>query len=212
MTEDWRVTATLDEEGLVGRLLDRLRRHEVEDAVVARLGGRVVVTTGPSHVFVYSDSPEAAREAEHLLREVSAAHGITADVAVHRWHPLEEQWEDAIVPLPQTEEERDVERRRLEEQETEQSQRTGLAEWEVRVELESHDAAAELADKLAEEGLEPVRRWTYLVVGANNRSDAKALAERLEEEAPPGSTITVEGGPAMAREGTAGTLFAAWFD
>jgi hypothetical protein len=212
MAEDWRVTATLHEDGLVERLLDRIRRHEVEDAVVARLGRRVVVTTGPSQVFVYSDSAEAACEAERLLHEVCAAHGIAAEVAVHRWHPLEEEWEDADAPLPQTEVERDAERERFEQRESEQSQRTGLAEWEVRVELDSHDDAAELADRLAAEGLQPVRRWTYVVVGATNEAEARELARRLEDEAPSDSTITVEAGPAMAREGTAGTRFAAWFD
>lgn len=211
MADDWRVTAALHEEGLVERLLDRLRRHEVEDNVVARLGGRVVVSTGPSHVFVYADSELAAREAERILRELSKAHELAADVAVHRWHPLEERWEDASVPLPHSEAERQAEHERRAEDETAESQRTGLAEWEVRIELESHDDAATLADRLGEEGMKPVRRWQYVVVGANNEDEAKKLAERLRREAPARSTVSVEAGPAMAREGTAGTLFAAWF-
>src|SRR5205085_3839036 len=101
MADDWRVTATLHEEGLVEKLLDRLRRHDVEDEVVARLGGRVAVSTGPGAVFVYADSEGAAREAERLLREVSGA-----AVTVERWHPIEERWEDPRTPLPQTEAER----------------------------------------------------------------------------------------------------------
>jgi hypothetical protein len=211
MADDWRVTATLREEGLVEHLLDRLRRHEVEDNVVARLGGRVAVSTGHSHVFVYADGETAAREAERLLRELCDAQELEADFDVHRWHPLEERWEDASVPLPQTEAERHAEHRRREESETDKSQQTGLAEWEVRVELDSHEEAARLADALRADGLKPVRRWTYLVVGANNEDEAKELAGRFRAEAPANSTITVEPGPAMDREGTAGTRFAAWF-
>jgi hypothetical protein len=212
MADDWRVTATLHEEGLVGHLLDGLRRHRVEDAVIDRLGGRVAVSSGSSQVFVYADSECAAREAERVLREVCNAQDVSADVAVDRWHPLAERWEDASVPLPQSEAERQAERKRFEQAETEQSQRTGLAEWEVRVELDSHDAAVALADELEAEGGRPVRRWTYVVVGANNEAEAEKIAARLRGEAPAGSTITVEPGPAMEREGTAGTRFAAWFD
>jgi hypothetical protein len=69
-----------------------------------------------------------------------------------------------------------------------------------------------VADRLEREGLRPVRRWTYVVVGANNEGEAHELAERLRREAPTATSVSVEAGPAMAREGTAGTLFAAWFD
>jgi hypothetical protein len=204
MADDWRVTATLREEGLVERLLDRLHRHDVEDEVVARLGGRVVVTTGPRTVFVYADGETAAREAERLLRGLDVT-----EVAVERWHAVEERWEDPSVTLSPSQE-----HQRRQEQETAESQRTNLAEWEVRLELETHREATDLADRLAGEGLEPVRRWKYLVVGANNEDEANELAKRLRREAP-NAAVTVETGPAMAREGTAagsaGTLFAAWF-
>jgi hypothetical protein len=211
MADDWRVTATLHEEGLVEQLRDRLHRHEVGDEVVARLGGRVAVTTGDSHIFIYTDGEAAAREAERVVQELCREHDLEADVALHRWHPLEERWEDASVPLPQTEAARQAEYERLQQDEAEESQQTGLAEWEVRVELESHDQAAAMADRLEAEGMNPVRRWKYVVVGANNEEEARALAERLRGEAPAGSTIHVEAGPAMVVEGTAGTRFAAWF-
>jgi hypothetical protein len=211
MADDWRVTATLHEEGLVEQLLDRLHRHEIGDEVIERLGGRVAVSTGPSRVFVYTDSEGAAREAERILRDLRAAHDLDTDLAVQRWHPVEERWEDAAVPLPQTEVEQQAEHERLQQDEAEDSQQTGLAEWEVRIELDSHHDAGEMADRLEAEGMDPVRRWKYVVVGANNEDEARALAERLRGEAPAGSTINVEAGPGMTVEGTAGTLFAAWF-
>src|SRR5205809_6581458 len=92
MADDWRVKVTLHEEGLLEHLLDGLRRHEVEHEVAKRLGGRVAVSTGPSHLFVYADSDGAAREAERILRELCATHELEADVAVHHWHPIEERW------------------------------------------------------------------------------------------------------------------------
>jgi hypothetical protein len=44
------------------------------------------------------------------------------------------------------------------------------------------------------EGFSVVRRWTYLIVGANSEDDATALAERIETEAPPGARVQVEPG------------------
>jgi hypothetical protein len=211
MADDWRVTATLREEGLVEHLLDRLRRHDVGDEVVERLGGRVAVSTGPSHVFVYADSEGAAREAERILRELCDTHGLDADLTVHRWHPVEERWEEADVLLPQTEAERQAEHARLQQDEAEESQRTRLAEWEVRIELDSHHEATALAERLEAQGMNPVRRWKYVVVGANNEDEARELADRLRSDVPAGSTIRVEAGPAMVRDGTAGTRFAARF-
>ena len=57
----------------------------------------------------------------------------------------------------------------------------------------SHRDTVKLAEQLEAEGLRCVRRWHYLLLGANDEDDANALAERLRREAPEGSTITVEG-------------------
>jgi hypothetical protein len=211
MADDWRVTATLHQPSHAEQLVDRLQRHRVGDEVVARLGGRVAVSSGDSQVFIYADSEGAAYEATRIVQELSRAHGLEAGLELHRWHPLEESWEDADVPLPRTEAEREAEHERLQEDETEQSQHTGLAEWEVRIELDSHHQTTELADKLAAEGMEPARRWRYLVVGANNEDDARALADRLRGDVPAGAKVTVEPGPGMLKDSTAGTRFAAWF-
>src|SRR4029450_1373677 len=78
MADDWRVTATLHDPDFVDRLLQRLRRHELEEGGVERLGGGGAVSTGPTHVFVYADSEGAARQAERVLRDVCAAHGFEA--------------------------------------------------------------------------------------------------------------------------------------
>ena len=91
------------------------------------------------------------------------------------------------MPLPQTGEEIAVEHERQEEQEAEESRTLGYAEWEVRVDLPTHKDAVELAERLEAAGITPlVRRWKYLLIGTATDDDARALAERIRAEAPPG--------------------------
>lgn len=210
MADDWRITVTLHEEGLAERLFTWLPEHGVEDDVRERLGDRVAVSTGEGHVFLYADTREVAREAERVVREVLAARELEADISLDRWHPLAEQWEDESSPLPRTEEEREAERDEAEAAETAESQATGVARWEVRVELQSHRDAVDLADRLSEEGLPVVRRWTYLLVGANNEEDADELAARLKSVVPAGATVHVEPGGGVVWEVLPSNPFAAF--
>ena len=71
---------------------------------------------------------------------------------------------------------------------------SGHAEWEVRVELPDHDATDRLADLLEEQDVAVVRRARYVLVGAVNEDQARALAERIRREAPEGARIEVEPG------------------
>ena len=121
-----------------------------------------------------------------------AGHGIAAESAVHRWHPLEEGWEDPDVPMPQTRAERQAEHQRLVDAETAESVAAGVPQWDVRVELGSHRQAVTLAHKLESEGRGVVRRWKFLIVGASNDDDARALAEHIRQEAPADAEVTAE--------------------
>ncbi|HEV2075477.1 MAG TPA: hypothetical protein VGR10_04515, partial [Thermoleophilaceae bacterium] len=56
---------------------------------------------GP-RLFLYAGVERAAREAERVVRELIEADELTAEVALTRWHPHEEAWRDASVPLPRT--------------------------------------------------------------------------------------------------------------
>jgi hypothetical protein len=208
VAEDWRVTATLHEDGAASRALRALHEHEVEAEVRERLGNRIAVSGEGTRVFLYANTRHAAQGAENVLGEAFSQRGLSADWALERWHPLEERWEDAALALPRTAEERRIEHQRLEEQETEDSQRTGLAEWEVRVELPSHHDAVQLADRLASEGYPVVRRWKYLLVGANDQDDADGLARTIGAEAPPGTTLHVEPGGGVAWEAMPANPFA----
>ena len=198
MADDWRLTATLSDED-ARRLLERLREHEVDDAVRHRLGGAVAVSGEGNTVYAYADTAAAIHEAEGLVRNVLSEHGIEADIRVDRWHELEQSWEDESVPLPHTEAERETERDRLEETEESESRATGRALWEVRLELPSHGRTNELGDRLEEEGLHIIRRWTFLLVGAVSEDDARELADRLRSEAPD-ATIQVEPSGEMVAE------------
>jgi hypothetical protein len=189
--DDWRVSATIQQQEHAPRLADALRELRVEDDVHARLGRRVAVSVGDSQIFLYAATREAAREAERVVREVLTEHGVEADFALARWHPLAEEWEPADVPLPRTPDERTAEHERLARRDAEKSQSSGIAQWEVRVELASHRQAVALAEQL-ERDYSVVRRWRFLLVGASNEDEAKELAEQIAATAPQGSLVAVE--------------------
>jgi hypothetical protein len=154
---------------------------------------RSAVTHEGEHVFIYTDSLEAATRASEVVRKVIAQRSIVGEVGVFRWHPLAERWEDVAKPLPASESERAAEHARLEQAETEESEHAGIAEWEVRITLPTHHDARAFAERLRGEGIPVNQRWRHLLVGANDEDDAAALAERLHAEAPEGSEIHCEG-------------------
>jgi hypothetical protein len=192
VANDWRVTVTLHDESHLERAAEAVREHEVEDDARSRLGHRVAVSAEGSTIYLYAGTENAAREADGIARELIGRHGLAADFALDRWHPDEEEWENADVAMPRTDEEREAEHRRLEEEETRESVSTGHAQWEVRVQLPSHREAVELAGRLRDEGRPVIRRWTLLVLGANDEDDATALAELVKREAPADAKVQTE--------------------
>ena len=192
MGEDWRASATINADEHALRLLEDLRERRVARDVRSRLGERVAVSVGDGRVFLYAGTREAVREALRVAGDVLAEHGIEADFTVARWHPAAEEWEPADVPLPRSDSERAAEHERLEQRDTEESQATGVAQWEVRVELASHRDAVALGERLEADSYAVVRRWTFLLVGANSEDEATELARTIELFAPPGSRIEVE--------------------
>jgi hypothetical protein len=184
VAEDWRLTAKLDDSNVLSQLLGRLRDNDVEEEARKRLGSAVAVSADGDTLFAYADSRDAIRQAADVIRTLLGEHGLDADVAVHRWHELEQRWEDEDVPLPRTEAERRAEHERLEADEAAEGRERGRTLWEVRLELPTHDETRELAQRLEDESLSVIARWTYLLVGADNEDDARELAERLQAEAP----------------------------
>jgi hypothetical protein len=187
--DDWRVTVTLPDEGHVQRVTEALHEHEAEKDMRRRLGGRVAVSADGPHVFLYAATEAAAREAEQVVREVLEQRQLTGEFALDRWHPVAQEWEDATEPLPLTPEQQEAERQRRVADDTEESLATGKADWEVRVELASRHEAVELARRLQAEGHPVIRRWQFVVAGANNEDEAAELAKLLGQEAPAGATV-----------------------
>ena len=189
---DWRVTISLTDEGQAEQARRSFSEREVEEDVHLRLGRNIAVGSGDEQIFLYAGTENAAREAEQVARDVLAEDGVKAEFTLDRWHPIEEQWESPDVAMPRTEAERQAEHQRLEDTETAESLATGTAQWQARVSLSSHHDAVALAHTLEGEGHAVVRRWKFLVVGANNEDEALELAEHIRSEAPPGATVRAE--------------------
>ena len=185
--DDWRVTLSVSTPQAGQAPL-----RQVEEDIRGQVGRGVGVGAGEAQIFLYAGTAAAAGEAERIARDALSQHGIAAESAVHRWHPIEERWETPDVPMPQTAAERQAEHQRLVAAETAESLDTGQAQWEVRVELGSHGQAVALARKLEGEGRAIVRRWKFLLVGATNEDEARELAGQLRREVPADAAVKVE--------------------
>lgn len=190
--EDWRVEVELDDEEHGYSLGERLRALELDDDARKRLGRRVIVSRDGSRVFLYSATEEQSREAEHCVRELAAADDLTAEITTTRWHPVEQAWKDASVPLPDTPEEIAEEHARLEAAEQAKAEREGSWDWHLRIELPRRADALELAERLSAEGLPVHRRWRYITVDVATEETARELAERVDAELPEDAEIAIE--------------------
>ena len=207
VADDWRLTLDLAAEESAVEILEWLRDVRVEGGDRELLGDRVIVSRDGPRVFLYADTEERARTSARLLA-ARLGHPDVARFRLVRRHPLEQSWQDASVPLPRTRAEWEAEHERLQEREAAESRRSGGAEWEVRVELATHEETTDLADRLEAEGIPVVRRYTFLLVGAENEDGAHDLADRLREESPTGARIEVEPGGRMVWEVTPANPFA----
>jgi hypothetical protein len=183
MSDNWRIRIELPEETNAGTLLDRLGldlgSDEARRLAKELEGHRLAVSRDDEVIFVYTDSQAQAERARKIVEAELADEGITAKIQVERWLPDVERWSGE--PPQETGEEEEVKR--------------GYAPWEVRVELDSHADAEELADTLEQEGYDVVRRWRYLIVGAASEEQARELARRLHGEAEAGGDVVWEVAP-----------------
>lgn len=192
MHDDWRVTISFADQAQAQRAKLLFPRQKVTGDARRRLGYSIAVGAGGSQVFLYAGTEVAAREAERIARDALSRHHLQAGFAIHRWHPLEERWEDTEVVMPQTEAERQAEHQRLLDDETAESSAVGVADWEVRAEFPSRREAVALADKLRMEGRTVVRRWNFLAVAAANSGDAQELADQIRREVPTDATVRAQ--------------------
>jgi hypothetical protein len=186
--EDWRVEVDLDDEQHGYSLGERLRALNLDDEARKRLGRRVIVTRDGSKLFLYTNTKEEASEAARVVRELLEAEGLSAETRTTRWHPDEEAWEDASVPLPRSEAERAREQERREERERRDVEAGGDYDWHVEVRAPDRAAAASLGERLRERGLPVDRRWRYLTIGALTEEQAQELETTIREELPEAET------------------------
>jgi hypothetical protein len=199
MDDDWRLQIDLDDPGRSGEIADHLRSADLEHELKTDFGDRVIVSNEGERIFLYAGTREQIDAARRVVQKAIDEKGWQADLELRHWHEIAEDWEDPDRPLPSTDAEKAAERRHLmETEDAEVAGHGGLAEFEVRVEFPSHHEAREFAERLKEEGLEPVRRWRYMVVGAADEDAAKELADRIRTEAPADSKVTAEGSQAAA--------------
>ena len=195
--DDWRVTVTFSHASRAGRVAQAVRERLAADGRHRGPGYRVVLSVDGPRLFLYTGSADAAREADRVTREVLALRQLTATATLDRWHPVAQEWRDASVPMPESDDELAAERLSRMDAETEQSRATGQAAWQVRVELSSYREAVELAGRLRADGHPVIRRWKYLILGADNESDAVVLAQRIRQAAPAQASIQVAASPSV---------------
>jgi hypothetical protein len=179
--DDYRIRVEIPEAENASGLLSRLGLGSWADELAEELEGRrLVVSQDDGELFVYAASAAEAAQARAIVESEVAAEGVEATVGpVEHWLHDEERWDDEPrEPTPEEE--------LLEE---------GVAPWEVRVELDSHHVATELADRLEGEGYGVVRRFRYLLVGAATKEEADELATRLHGEVEPSSAYVWENVP-----------------
>jgi hypothetical protein len=181
---DWRVEVELDDDEHGYSLGERLRALDLDDEARKRLGRRVIVTRDGSRVFLYTSTEEEANEAARVVRELVSAERLTAEVRTTRWHPVEEAWEDASVPLPRTEAERARERAQRDAREQREVDAGGEYDWRVDVRAPDRADAEALEERLREHGHPVERRWRYLTIGALNEDRAGELAAEVRDELP----------------------------
>jgi hypothetical protein len=194
MADDFRIVVEFEEEAHGLRFGRRLGEREFQKDLREQLGDGVLVTRDGAHVFLYTATQQQAEAALKTVQQELAEDQLAATVSpIERWHSVEERWEDASKPLPQSAGETEAEHERWEEEQAEEADELGYAEWEVRVDLQSHQDAVDFAERLEADGITPItRRWKYILIGTRTDDDAKALAERLRSEAPPGANVRAE--------------------
>jgi hypothetical protein len=182
--EDWRVEVELDDEEHGYSLGERLRALDLDDEARKRLGREVIVTRDGSRLFLYTATHEEAQEAARVVEELTAAETLTAQIHTTRWHPVEEDWKDASLPLPRTPSEEGLERQTREERERQEVAAGGDYDWQVHVQARDRTEAAALEQRLLERRLPVKRRWRFLTIGALTEEQADGITSAVRAEFP----------------------------
>jgi hypothetical protein len=201
MSDDWRLRITFHDGGAAAELRERLEATDLEHELESAFHDRIVVSADGDEVFCYAGTRDQAERVTELIRSLAAERGWRVDIELTRWHPAAEEWRDPDTPLPSSPAEQRAEHAAMIEDERAESSAAGHPEFEVRIETASHRDAVQLADRLEAQGVPVARRWRYLVIGAPDEDSANTLAERVREQAPPGTVVISEGSQRTVTEG-----------
>lgn len=193
--DEWRVEVDLEDAEHGYPIEEKVRSLHLDDEARKRLGRGVIVTRDGPRLFLYAATEDGARAAEAVIRRLLEAEHLTAEISVTRWHPIEEAWKDASIPLPRTEEEEEAERRRHEAAEEREARLEGAYDWRVKVALRHRRDAVELEERLLEQELPVRRRFRYLTVDAPTEERATEIGVMIQEMAPEGTHVWVEPNP-----------------
>jgi hypothetical protein len=191
--EDWRVEINLDDKHEGYDIRERLRSRDLDDDARARLGERVYVSRDGPKLFLYAGSEQQAREAEVVAQELVAADNLSADFAVTRWHPVEQEWKDASIPLPGTETEVRQEMEHKAETERSEVEEHGSYDWLVKINLPTAGDAERIAETLDEAGHPVHRIWRWVTVDVLTEEIGNELISSLREALPADAEIWLEG-------------------
>jgi hypothetical protein len=192
--EDWRVEIDLDDKQQGFDLEERLRSLDLDDDARDRLGPRVYVSRNGPTLFLYASSEEQAREAEAVMRQVLAADDLSAEFrGITRWHPVEQAWKDASIPLPHTPEEAQAEYERRETAERREAAEQGSYDWMVKINFRDGDEAHRVAGTLEQAGHPVDRIWRWLTVHVLTEEAGNSLISSLQGGVPEGTEIWLEG-------------------
>lgn len=193
--DEWRVEVELEADEAGHSLGERLHSLTLDNEARKRLGGSVIVTRDGPHLFAYAWHEEGAQEAERVMRDLMEQDGLSGQVSVTRWDPVNEEWRaagegDPLAEAGVPEEERRTQRAgEIERHESKQY------EWEVVIDLPGLRETRELADELIEQGLPVKRRFKYILVGAETEEKAIDLGRSLEGKVPANAHVGIRGNP-----------------
>jgi hypothetical protein len=198
MNDDWRIEVHFGDAKHIESLIEQLDARKLEHELSAAFHDRVIVSREEDKVFLYAGEREQAEAARDQVLALAQKHDWKLDVDLEHWHPVAEEWEDPDVPLPSGDAAMKAEHQEMIAAERRQTEKSGHPEYEVRVDLPSFHEASRFADTLRSEGLPVVHRWRYLLVGVPDEDSGKELVERIQEQAPLGTRVNLEGTWAMA--------------
>jgi hypothetical protein len=201
VADDWRLTVTFGDLDDARKAIRAVREHHVEDGVRSLFGGSVAVSSDGPAVFLYAGTEDAAGEAERVVREVLIQDQIPADqFMLDWWDPDDQEWQDASIPAPDSDDEQAAEHQDLVDDETPlddefEESAAELPRWEVRAELPSHHQAVEVARRLRAEGHPVLRRWRYLIVAAGSEDEAGVLAQEITQQSRVNAAVIFDASP-----------------